>query len=151
MIKDRLAADLSDAVKAGETVRASTIRLVLAALRDREIAARTSDSVEPLGDEDVMALLSRMLRQREESARGYEEAGRLELAAEERQEITVIKGYLPRPMSEAEVETAIECAIRSVGATSIRDVGRIMTHLKSKHTGRMDFVKACAAVKSALR
>jgi uncharacterized protein len=151
MIKDRLASDLKDACKSGETVRASTIRLILAAMKDREIVLRTTDGADSLGEDEVMKLLSRMVRQREESARDYEEAGRLELAAEEREEIGVIKEYLPRPMSEAEVETAIESAIRSVGATSIRDVGRIMTHLKAQHTGRMDFVKACAAVKSALR
>jgi uncharacterized protein YqeY len=151
MLKDRLTTDLKDAVRAGESVRASTIRLVLAALKDREIAARTSDAVEPVGEDEVMALLARMVRQREESARSYEEAGRLELAAQERDEIAIIKGYLPRPMTEAEVESAIACAIDAVGATSIRDMGRIMAHLKSKHTGRMDFVKACAAVKSALR
>ena len=150
MIKDRLTADLKDAVKARQTMRACTNRLMLAAMKDREIAARTSDAAESLGEDEVMALLTRMVRQRQESARTYEEAGRLELAAEERAEIEVIREYLPRPMTEAEVETAIQCAIRSVGATSIRDMGRIMAHLKSKHTGRMDFAKAGAAVKSAL-
>jgi uncharacterized protein len=151
MIKDRLTADLKDAVKGREALRACTIRLVLAALKDREIAARTSDNVDPLGEEEIMTLLTRMVRQREESARAYEEGGRIELAEQEREEIAVIKAYLPRPMTEAEVETAIECAIRQVGATSIRDMGRIMAHLKSKHVGRMDFAKAGAQVKSALR
>jgi uncharacterized protein YqeY len=151
MIKDRLQADLKEAVKGRETVRASTIRLILAALKDREIAARTTDSVEPIGEEEVMSLLARMVRQREESATAYEEGGRLDLADEERREIAVIRAYLPRPMTDAEVESAIACAIESVGATSIRDMGRIMAHLKSKHTGRMDFAKAGAVVKTALR
>lgn len=151
MIKDRLAADLKDAVKGGDGVRASTIRLILAALKDREIAARSIDNVDPISEAEILALLARMVGQREESARTYEEAGRLELAARERDEIKVIRSYLPRPMTEAEVEAAIRCAIATVGATSIRDMGRIMAHLKAKHSGRMDFAKAGAAVKSALR
>jgi uncharacterized protein len=151
MLRNRLTTDLKEAVKERDAVRSSTLRLILAALKDREIAARTSDNPDGVGEDEILALLGRMVRQREESARTYEEAGRLELAARERDEIKVIRSYLPRPMSEAEVETAIKSAIADTGATSIRDMGRIMAHLKSKHTGRMDFAKAGAAVKSALR
>jgi uncharacterized protein len=151
MLRNRLTTDLKEAVKERDAVRSSTLRLILAALKDREIAARTSDNPDGVGEDEILALLGRMVRQREESARTYEEAGRLELAARERDEIKVIRSYLPRPMSEAEVETAIRSAIADTGATSIRDMGRIMAHLKSKHTGRMDFAKAGAAVKSALR
>ena len=151
MLRDRLAADLKEAVRAQDGRKACTLRLILAAIKDRDIAARTSDSIDGVGDEAIQAILLKMVRQREESARLYEEAGRLELAAQERVENKIIRGYLPRPMSEAEVSHAIECAIRDCGAKSIRDMGRCMAHLKAQHPGRMDFAKAGAVLKTALR
>jgi uncharacterized protein YqeY len=150
MLRDRLAADLGEAIKGGDGRRACTLRLILAAVKDRE-SGGGDEAGQGMADEDIEAILARMVAQREESARDYEEAGRLELAAQERDEIKIIRTYLPRPMSEAEVERAVECAIRDCGARSIRDMGRIMAHLKANHSGRMDFAKAGAAVKTALR
>ena len=92
-----------------------------------------------------------MIKQREESARIYEEAGRLDLAAQERDEIVVIRGYLPRQMSESEVDNAVKQAIGETGACSVRDMGKVMAHLKARHTGKMDFARAGAAIKQAFR
>jgi uncharacterized protein len=151
MLRDRLAADLKEAADAEDGRRACTLRLILAAIKDRDIAASISDSSDGLADHEIRGILERMVAQREESARGYEEAGRLDLAQAERDEIRIIRGYLPRPMSDAEVTRAIESAIRDVGARSIRDMGRIMAHLKAHHSGRMDFTKAGTVVKTQLR
>ncbi len=151
MLRERLTADLKEAAKAQDSRRTCTLRLILAAIKDRDIAAETSDSTDGVADDQIRHILARMVAQREESARGYEEAGQLDLAAAERDEIRIIRGYLPRPMSDAEVQRAIERAIRDVGARSIRDMGRIMAHLKANHSGRMDFTKAGAAVKTQLR
>lgn len=151
MLRDRFQADLKEAAKAKDAVRVSTLRLILAAIKDRDIAARTGDGAEGVGEGEILAILTKMVRQREESGHVYEEAGRLELAAQERQEIVIIREYMPKPLSQAEVEKAIAGAIREVGATSIRDMGRIMAHLKERHTGQMDFAKAGSAIKNALR
>jgi uncharacterized protein len=151
MLKERLTADLKEAANAKDARRACTLRLVLAAIKDRDLASAASDSATGASDEEIRSILRRMVAQREESAQGYEEAGRLELAEAEREEIKILRGYLPRPMTEAEISRAIESAIRDVGARSIRDMGRIMAHLKTHHAGRMDFTKAGAAVKSQLR
>jgi uncharacterized protein len=151
MLRERLTADLKEAARDQDSRRACTLRLIVAAIKDRDIAAETSDSTDGLADGDIRGILERMVAQREESARAYEEAGRLDLAAAEREEIRIIRGYLPRPMSDAEVNRAIERAIRDVGARSIRDMGRIMAHLKANHSGQMDFAKAGAAVKTQLR
>ncbi|HLS58859.1 MAG TPA: GatB/YqeY domain-containing protein [Paracoccaceae bacterium] len=151
MLRDRLAADLKEAVKAQDKRRACTLRLILAAIKDREMASDASDTSDVVSDEDIRAILAGMQQRREESARAYEEAGRIDLAADERAEIRILRDYLPRPMSEAEVDKAIESAIRDVGARSIRDMGRCMARLKEQHPGRMDFAKAGAALREALR
>jgi uncharacterized protein len=151
MLKDRISADLREAVEARDGRRVCTLRLILAAIKDRDFAARAADTAEEFGDGEIRAILERMVRQREESAAAYEEAGRLELAQQERDEIKILRGYLPRPMSEAEVAQAIQCAIRDVGAKSIRDMGRCMAHLKAQHPGRMDFAKAGAVLRTTLR
>lgn len=150
MIRDRLSGDLKDAVKAKNSQRVSTLRLILAAIKDRDIAARSGDNAEGVPDGEILGILGKMIKQRQESARAYEEGGRLELADQERAEIGIIREYMPRPMSEAEVGRAIEAAIRDVGATSVRDMGRIMARLKERHTGRMDFAMAGPRVKHAL-
>ena len=149
MIRERFAGDLKDAIKSKDAPRVSTLRLICAAVKDRDIAARTEDS--GVGDAEVLAILAKMIRQREESARIYEEAGRLDLAEQERGEIAIIRGYLPKQMSESEVEKAVAQAIGETGACSIRDMGKGMAHLKAKHAGRMDFARAGAALKQAFR
>jgi uncharacterized protein len=151
MLRDRISADLREAVEAQDARRICTLRLILAAIKDRERALRARDDGAGVEDDGIRAILEQMVRQRAESAADYEEAGRIELAQGERDEIKILRGYLPRPMSESEVEQAVRCAIRDVGAKSIRDMGRCMAHLKARHPGRMDFAKAGAVLKTTLR
>ena len=151
MIRERFAGDLKEAIKAKDAPRVSTLRLICAAVKDRDIAARTEDNSAGVGEAEILGILAKMIRQREESARIYEEAGRLDLAAQERAEAGIIRGYLPKPMSEQEVDKAVALAIGETGACSIRDMGRVMAHLKARHTGRMDFARAGAAIKQAFR
>jgi uncharacterized protein len=150
MLRERFSADLKDAIKARDAALVSTLRLILAAIKDRDIAARAGDNTEGVSEADILAILGKMVRQRKESAKSYEEGGRLDLAEKERAEIEMIRQYLPRPMSETEMRQAIDTAIAETGAASIRDMGRVMAALKERHTGQMDFAKAGAAVKSAL-
>jgi len=151
MIRERFAGDLKEAIKSKDAPRVSTLRLICAAVKDRDIAARTDDNVEGVGDTEILAILAKMIRQRDESARTYEEAGRLDLAAQERNEIAIIRSYLPKQMSETEVDNAVKQAIGETGACSIRDMGKVMAHLKARHTGKMDFARAGAAIKQAFR
>lgn len=149
MLRERFAADLKDALRAKDAPRVSTIRLILAAVKDRDIAARTEDSPAGVSDPDIVAILDRMVKQRKDSATAYEEGGRVDLAEAERAEIKIIKGYLPRPLSEEEVRAAIAQAIADTGAASIRDMGKVMAALKARYAGKMDFARASAQVKTA--
>ena len=149
MIRERLSGDLKDATKSKDADRAATLRLIAAAIKDRDIAARTDDNVQGVSDEEIQGILGKMVRQRQESARSYEEGGRLDLAEQERSEIKIIEQYLPRQLSETEVKQAIDEAIEDTGACSIRDVGKVMAQLKSRHPGQMDFTRACAKLKSS--
>jgi uncharacterized protein len=151
MIRERFAGDLKEAIKARDTKRTSTLRLITAAVKDRDIAARTEDNTDGVGDAEILAILAKMIRQRQESARAYEEGGRLDLAEEERQEITIILDYLPRQMTATEVEKAVAAAIAETGASSIRDMGKVMAMLKARHTGQMDFARVGATIKHAFR
>lgn len=148
-LRDRLQTELKDAMKAREVDRLSALRLINAAIKDREIAARGEGTGE-LTDADLMAILGKMVKQRQESARVYEEGGRLELAEKELNEIRVIEEFLPRQLSPDEVEAAVAAAITETGATGIRDMGRVMAALKARHTGQMDFAAAGAAIKARL-
>ena len=138
------------AMKAKEATRLATIRLINAAIKDRDIAARTEGQPDGVNDAEILAILSKMVKQRQESAKVYDEAGRIELAEAERAEITVIEEFLPKQLSDAEVEAAIKSAITETGAESIRDMGKIMGILKSKYTGQMDFGKVGGMVKALL-
>lgn len=149
-MRDRINAALKEAMLAKDKVRTNTLRLMLAAIRDRDIARRSDESGAELDDAEIMALLAKMVRQREESAAAYETAGRMELAEAERAEIEVIKEFLPKPMSETEVDKAVGKAINDAGASSIRDMGKVMNLLKSRHAGRMDFAEAGRRVKAKL-
>jgi len=149
MIRERFAGDLKEAIKAKDAPRVSTLRLICAAVKDRDIASRTEDNGDGVGEVEILAILTKMIRQREESARIYEEAGRLDLAAQERAEIRILHGYLPKQMSEAEVDAAVKTAIGETGACSIRDMGRVMAHLKARHAGKMDFARAGVVIKQA--
>ena len=149
-MRDRIDAALKLAMKSQDATRVATLRLILAALKDREIAAR--DEAGALEDDEAtgLAILTKMVRQREDSARAYEEAGRLELAERERAEIEVIREFLPRPMTEDEVDAAVASAIADTDARGVQDIGRVMGTLKARHPGRMDFSKVSRQVKAAL-
>ncbi|MZR14762.1 GatB/YqeY domain-containing protein [Maritimibacter sp. DP07] len=150
-MRKRLSEALKTAMREKDTERLSTLRLINAAIKDREIALRgESDEAGELTSDDILAILGKMVKQRQESARAYEEGGRLELAERERGEIKVIEEFLPRQMSEAEVDKAIDDAVSDVGANSIRDMGKVMGALKTKYTGRMDFGTVGPKVKARL-
>ncbi|MCC7320247.1 MAG: GatB/YqeY domain-containing protein [Rubellimicrobium sp.] len=138
-LRERINSAIKEAMKAREADRLSTLRLVNAAFKDRDIAARGEGSDEPVGEEALVALLGKMVRQRQESARLFLEGGRVELAEKERAEIRVIEEFLPRQLSPEEVGEAIGAAIAETGAESIRDIGRVMAALKARHAGQMDF------------
>lgn len=149
-LRERLVNSLKDAMKAKEVDRLSTLRLINAAIKDREIAVRGEGGAVEVGEADIMAILGKMVKQRQESARAYEEGGRLELAEKELNEVKVIEEFLPRQLSAAEVEAAIVAAIAEAGAASIRDTGKVMAVLKARHTGQMDFGAVGSIVKARL-
>lgn len=141
---------LKDAMKAKEAKRVSTLRLVLAALKERDIANRTEASREGVADDEILSLLAKMIKQREESAATYESGGRPELAAGEREEIAIIREFMPKQMDAGETRAAVQAAIAATGAASIKDMGKVMAALKEKHAGAMDFGKAGGVVKELL-
>lgn len=149
-LRERIAASLRTAMKTQDAARLSTLRLINAAIKDRDIAARGEGNEAGVGEAEILAILGRMVKQRQESARAYEEGGRIDLAEKERAEIGVIEEFLPRPLSEAEVAAAVEAAIAETGATSIRDMGRVMAALKARHAGQMDFAAVGPMVKARL-
>lgn len=150
-LRDRIQADTKLAMKARDSARLSTLRLISAAIKDREIAARAGDTEYPgLSDADLTAILSRMVKQRQESARAYEEGGRLELAEKEEAEIIVIQSYLPRQLSADETRDAIAAVIADLGASTVRDMGRVMTELRNRHAGQMDFGAVGPMIKDRL-
>lgn len=149
-LRAKLQAATKDAMKAKDSARLSTLRLIGAAVKDREIAARGGDGDGTLTEADLVLILSRMVKQRQESAKAYEEGGRLELAAKEEAEIGIIQEFLPRQMTEAETTAAIDAAVSELGASSIRDMGRVMAVLKDRHAGQMDFGAVGPMVKARL-
>lgn len=149
-LRERLQNSLKEAMKAKEADRLSTLRLINAAIKDREIAARGEGLEIEVGEGDILAILGKMVKQRQESARAYEEGGRLELAEKELAEVKVIEEFLPRQLSAAEVEAAIAAAVSESGASSIRDMGKVMAVLKGKYTGQMDFGAVGPMVKARL-
>ena len=149
-LRDRLQTALKDAMRAREADRLSTLRLINAAIKDREIAYRGDGTDAEVGEDEILAILGRMVKQRNESARAYEVGARMELAEKELNEIKVIEEFLPRQLTPAEVEAAIAAAIAEAGATSIRDMGKAMAELKGKYTGQMDFGAVGPVVKARL-
>ncbi|MDZ7907331.1 MAG: GatB/YqeY domain-containing protein [Gemmobacter sp.] len=149
-LREQLQTALKEAMKAKAADRLSTLRLVNAAIKDREIALRGEGDAPPVDDAAILAILGRMVKQRQESARAYEEGGRLELAEKELAEIGVITEFLPRQLSGDEVGEAITAAIAESGAASIRDMGKVMAVLKGKYTGQMDFGAVGPMVKDKL-
>ncbi|KGJ05072.1 GatB/YqeY domain-containing protein [Paracoccus sphaerophysae] len=149
-LRTRIQDATKDAMRAKDQLRLSTLRLIGAAIKDREIAIRGEPGQAALAEDDIVALLSRMVKQRQESARAYEEGGRLELAERETQEIAIIQEFLPRQLDQAEVAAVIDRVIAELGAAGVRDMGRVMGALRERHAGQMDFGAAGALVKSRL-
>lgn len=147
-MRSRITDALKTAMKAKDAERLGTLRLINAAIKDQDIALRVEGK--SVGDPEILAILGKMVKQRQESARAYEEGGRLELAEREQAEIKVIEDYLPAQLSQKEAEAAVDAAIAEVGAESIRDMGRVMGVLKGKYTGQMDFGAVGPMVKSRL-
>lgn len=149
-LRDRLQLALKDAMKAKDADRLSTLRLINAAIKDREIAIRGEADAVEVGEAEILQIMGKMVRQRQESARAYEEGGRLELAEKELAEIGVIQEFLPRQMDPDEITAAVDAAVTETGAASIRDVGKVMSALKARYTGQMDFGAVGALVKARL-
>lgn len=149
-LRTRITDALKQAMKDKAADRLSTLRLINAAIKDKDIAARATGNDDGVAEDEVLAILGKMAKQRLESARAYEEGGRLDLAEHERAEIEVIEEFLPRQLSEEEAAAAVEKAIADIGAESIRDMGKVIGALKSKYTGQMDFGKVGPMVKDRL-
>lgn len=153
-LRERISDATKQAMKDRDQARLSTLRLIGAAIKDREIANRGEgpDGARDSGltTDDLVALLSKMVKQRQESARAYEEGGRLELAEREELEIGIIREFLPRQLDAAEVAAAVDKVVADLGATSVRDMGRVMGELRARHAGQMDFAAVGAVVKSRL-
>lgn len=141
---------MKTAMKEKETLALSTLRLVNAAIKDRDIAARAEDRPNGIDEAEILSLLAKMVKQRNESAQIYDDNGRPELAERERSETDVIKRYMPQPLSAEELKTAVQAAVEELDATCLKDMGRVMGVLKGKFAGRMDMGKASAAVKELL-
>jgi uncharacterized protein len=148
-MRETITAALKTATKAQEKRRVSTLRLVSAAIKDRDIAARTAGKGEAT-DAELLELFAKMIRQREESEKIYKDAGRAELATQEAEEIAIIREFLPKQLSEADMQKAIADAVAEAGAVSVKDMGKVMAALKSRYAGQMDFAKASALVKAKL-
>lgn len=150
-LKTRIQTATKEAMKARDPAAVSTLRLIQAAIKDREIGLRGEKGPDAaLSEADLLALLTKMVGQRRESARAYEEGGRLELARKEEDEIALIQTFLPRQLDADEVAAAIAQVVADLGATGLRDMGRVMAELRSRHSGQMDFAAAGAAVKTRL-
>ncbi len=149
-LRDSFNSALKEAMKAKDQRRVGTLRMILAGVKDRDIAARTETSRDGVADDEVLSLLAKMIKQREESAETYDKGGRPELAAQEREEIAIIRDFMPKQMEAAEAEAAIAAVIGELGAASMKDMGKVMAALKERYAGQMDFAKASGTVKGLL-
>lgn len=150
MLKQKLSDDLKTAMRTKESRRIATLRLVLAAIKEREISARTESDKPGVTDDEIILILSKMVKQRRDSIRLYEEGGRIDLAEQEKSEITVIEGYLPKQMSDAEVQTVCAGVRDELNAAGLKDMGRCMAVIKERYTGQIDMGSASKVMKSAL-
>ncbi len=150
MLRDRLNEALKEAMRAKDPIAVSTLRLTLAALKDRDIAARSKGQTDGVGDQEVLDMLQKMVRQRRDSIEAYEEGNRPDLAEREAKEIEVIERFLPRQLDDAETKEAVDEVMSAVEAQGLKDMGKVMAELKTRYGGRMDFGKASAIVKSRL-
>ena len=155
-MRERINSAMKEAMKSGDKRRLSTLRLVNAAIKDRDIAARVDEKGRSTGrdkidDTEILALLQKMIKQRRESIETYSQGGRQDLVDQEAAEITVIEEFLPQQMGEEETKAAVEALVAEIGATGLKDMGRTMAALKERFTGQMDFGKASAIVKGLLK
>jgi uncharacterized protein YqeY len=150
MMRERFTTALKDATLKQDKRRMATLRLINAAIKDRDIAARTAGR-DPVGDDEVLEILGKMIKQRLESTRLYEEGNRLDLASQEREEIEIIKEFLPQQLGEDEMRSVCAEAIKTTGSQGLRDMGKCMAALKARYAGRMDFGKASQFVKEELQ
>ncbi len=149
-LRDTLSGSLKASLKAKDQISTRTLRLILAALKDRDIEARGNGNADGIGEEAVLSMLTTMIKQRRESISQYEQAGRIDLAQSEQDEIEVIERFLPKQMDAGEIDAAVRTVIAELGADCVKDMGRTMAALKQRHAGQMDFAKASAVVKSLL-
>lgn len=150
MLRKRLNDTLKEAMMAKNQRAVSTVRLILAALKDRDIAARGRGEPDGVGEAEIYSMLQTMVRQRQESIELYEKGGRAELAEQEREEIAIIESFLPKALSAEETDAAIAAVLGEIGASCIKDMGRVMAELRGRYPGRMDFAKVSTVVKSKL-
>ncbi|MGB3455321.1 MAG: GatB/YqeY domain-containing protein [Litorimonas sp.] len=149
-LRDQITTATKEAMREKDRVRLSTLRLMSAAIKDRDIAARAADRCGGIGDDEILGILTKMVKQREEAAKTYEDNGRCELAEREREEIEVVRTFMPVPMTDEEVEAAVSSIVDATGATCLKDMGKVMGQLKSGYAGRIDMGKAGAVVKAKL-
>lgn len=150
MLRQRLNEALKEAMKSKHQRAVSTVRLILAALKDRDIAARTRGVTDGIDEGEILAMLQTMIKQRQEAIKLYEQGGRLELAEQEAEEITIIESFMPKQLSEDEIKGAVRSIIAELGATSVKDMGRTMAELRARYSGQMDFAKASGFVREVL-
>lgn len=148
-MRETITKALREAQKAQDKERTSTLRMINAAIQDRDIANRGAGK-DAASSEEILQILTKLVKQREESAKAYEEGGRAELAAKERAEIAIIREYLPQQMDEAQTRDAIGKAVAETGAASVKDMGKVMAYLKERYTGQLDFGKASGLIKEML-
>lgn len=150
MIRETLTTAMKDAMKAKDNLRLSTVRLILTAIKDRDIANRGAGK-DSVSDDEILQILTKMIKQREESAKMYDEGDRAELAAQERAEIDVIRGFMPKQLEDEEVRAIITALIAETGAQGLRDMGKVISVLKERYPGQLDFAKASGVVKELLK
>src|SRR5580693_1221848 len=149
-LRQQLNDSMKEAMKSKDAKRLATVRLVLAALKDCDIAARSETSRDLLGDDEILSLMAKMIKQRDESATAFDAGNRPELAAGEREEIAIIRSFMPAQMDAAGVKAAAEAIVAELGASSIKDMGKVMAAMKERYAGQMDFARASAVVKEIL-
>jgi uncharacterized protein YqeY len=150
-LRDKLTADMKDAMKGGDKKKLATIRLMLSAVKEKDINTRTEGHDSALiSDAAIMDVFTKMVKQRQDSITAFEQGGRPELAQNEKDELTIIQSYMPKQMDEAEAKAAVAEVIKAVGATSVKDMGKVMAELKAKFSGQMDMGKAGGIVKALL-
>ncbi len=149
-MREELNAAVKAAMKAGDKARLSTLRMMTAAIKDKDIAARTGEATGGISDAEITELFAKLVKSREDSAKLYDEGGRPELAEKERAEIAVVREFMPRQMDETEAKAAIAALVAELGAAGPKDMGRVMAALKERFAGKMDFSKASGLVKAAL-